>query len=385
MKTKYVNNILNVLIVVAVIFSGYKAANYVSSFAAPEYEVVDLNLKWNYEFTTEDGQKISSHYLPAWHNGKAVAYDPVYKKSVDFNVEYINEITEQMPPSKYGTFSHWAGILSWVVLVIVGIIVWIAGIWIKELLLGIYALITGNFADVAYFFKEKRWAGNIFAKKAYKKEVWNYVENKRKEIERKYKPESAKMLIGLLEYMKYEDSPRIPYLFSMKNDTIEQVAYINRLLSYWETQIGKKENAEQQINYLRPLREKKYATYTIFTKEEDVVSKVSEQLDKVFERLMGEHIFSFEAYSKHWKPELNVEIKLENSLNTFKWNGSGHSGETFPGIDLKMTISRKGNQLWDIWLSPVCTYTAEEDNMVVGDFYENMIRETISTFADQIK
>ena len=100
---------------------------------------------------------------------------------------------------------------------------------------------------------------------------------------------------------------------------------------------------------------------------------------------MGEQVFSFEAYSLHLHPELKVDLELTNSLNWFTWNGSGHSGESFPGIDIKMTISRKGKELWSKYLSPKCTYTAEENDMVVSDFYENMIRQTISTFAEVVK
>ena len=383
MKTRYVNNLLHVLIVIVVVFGGYKVAAFVDSYSAPKYEVVDLDLKWPYEFTTEDGQKISSYYVAAWHDGKAVAYDPTYDKASIFNPEYTNEITEKMPPSKYGTFSHWAGILSWVAFAIAGILIWVIGIWLKELLLGIYASVTGKFADVAYFFKEDRWAGNSFAKKAYQKEVGNYVTNKRKEIERKYQPESAKMLIGMLDYMRYAQSPQIPYLFSMKNYTMDQISYINRLLAHWETQIGINSNAENNINYLRSLRDKKYVSYSIFTKEEDVVATVSEQLNKVFERLLGEQVFSFSPYKKIWNPELKVEVELENSMKTFTWSGSEYSGQTFPGIDVRMKISRKGTLLWNVLLEPKCSYTAED--MVVSDFYEAMIRQTIGTFSDQIK
>ena len=383
MKTKYVNNLLNVIIAIALVITSIYTWRYLDTFSAPEYEVVNLDLKFPYEFTSEDGQKIKSSYVPAWHNGTPVAYDSIYKRSTSFSEEYLNEITEKMPPSEY---SFWARHALWWIIVCIGIVVIVIclfGIVVKEFLLAIYASVTGNFLDAAYFFKEKRWAGNAIAHKAFKNTVNEYVSRKRSDIERHYQNQNARMLIEMLDYIRYTGSPRIPYLLTMTNKTKNQFAYIGQLINYWEQQIGKDPKAEGNINYLRELRTRNYAEYTIFTKDEDIHNTVSLQLDKIFERLMGEPVFSFEAYVRHFMPELKVDIELTNSLTTFTIDSEGD--KRFPGIDIIITISRKSNVIWHQLLSPKCNYTVEEGSFVASDMYETMIKQTIMTLSDKVQ
>jgi hypothetical protein len=383
MKAKSVNTILNILIAVFIAWGVYETWSYFASLAAPEYEVVNIDMSWEYEFTNDDGQKIVSRYLPAWHDGKPVAYDPIYKKSSTFKAEYENEISQKMPPSQYGTLSHWMGVISIVMAVIAAIALLLLGIVVKEYLLAVYAGKTRRFSDVTFFFKEDRWAGNAIARKAYRETVADYVTRKRKDIQAKYKPEAASMLIGMLDYIRYADSPKIPYLLTMSNNTMSMPQYITKSISYWEQQIGKNSDAENAINFFRSKRDIKYEGYTIFTKASDIAANVSVQLDKIFETLMGDHIFTFESYERHYKPELTVNVELVNAFDTFSPNGKDYL--KYPGVGVYVSFTRKGSLIWRQFLAPKCDYTYEENSFSSSDMYENMIKTTLATLSEKVK
>lgn len=383
MKAKHVNGLLNFLIAILVIWGTYSAWNFVASFAAPEYEVVNIDMRWEYEFTNDDGQKIASHYLPAWHDGKVVAYDPIYKKSSSFKAEYENEVRQKMPPSQYDTLSHWMGLISIVVAIIMAIGLIIMGIFVKEYLLAVYAGQTKKFTDVTFFFKEDRWAGKAIARKAYKATVSDYVSRKRKDIQNKYHPETAAMLIGMLDYISHADSPSIPYKLTLSNHTMSMPQYITKSISYWEQQIGENSHAEEKINFLREKRNTKYEEYLILTKAENIASNVSTQLNKIFETLMGEHVFTFEAYERHYNPELAVDVELYNSFTTFSPNGKDYL--KYPGVDMFISFTRKGQLIWHQYLAAKCDYTYQEDSFSASDMYENMIKTTLATLSEKVK
>lgn len=383
MKAKNLNTLLNVLIAVFIGWGTYVTWSYFSSMAAPEYEVVNIDMRWEYEFTDDDGQKIVSHYLPAWHDGKAVAYDPIYKKSTTFKAEYENEISQKMPPSQYGTLSHWMGVISFVMAIVAAIGLFLLGIVVKEYLLAVYASKTRRFSDVTFFFKEDRWAGNAIARKAYRETVADYVNRKRKDIQAKYKPEAASMLIGMLDYIRYADSPTIPYQITMSNNTMSMPQYITKSIAYWEQQIGKNSDAENAINYYRSKRDIKYEEYTIFTKVGDISANVSTQLNKIFEKLMDDHIFTFEPYKWHYKPELTVNVELVNAFDTFTPNGKDYL--KYPGVGVYVSFTRKGALIWRQFLTPKCNYTYEENSFSASDMYENMIKTTLATLSEKVK
>ncbi|MBQ7424538.1 MAG: hypothetical protein IJV19_07345 [Prevotella sp.] len=395
MKIKSVNNLLNVLITIVIIVAGIYTYKFLNTFSAPEYEIVNLDITYPYEFTTADGQKITSHYVPAYHNGKPVAYDPIYKKSTNFTEAYINEISQKMPPSKYGFFTRHSVWWIWGGTGIVVIIVWLSGIVIKEFLLAVYVYFTKRFADSAYFFKEDRWAGNKIARKVFTETIGNYITNKTRSIMQQYEADSANLLIGMLQYVKKIQSPRIPYALVLTNNTTSQSKFISQRIAYWEKLLDTNSEAEENIKYLRNERNKDYVDFKIFTTEKDVYINVSIELNELFEKLMGERIFTFEwqqatlSRTKIKKlAALMVKIDIYNSERTFTWSGDEYRGQLFPGINIKFTILARTtangeNVLWKKSLNPVCNYTAE--TLVVSDLYDNMIRQTIGTFSKEIK
>lgn len=346
MKARTFDYLANTLIAIAVIVSSIYIWKFVRSFQAPDYEIVDLNLKYNYSYTTKDGEKISSFYVPAWHNGIPVAYDPKYGNAVSFNDNYINEITEMMPPSKYGFLSRYTKLEALIAVVLCGIIVILLGIYIKELILGIYPRFTYRFSDCAYFFKCNRWAGNNFAKETLAETIDWYVDTEKQSIIKRYGKERADFIINMLNYIKLTRSVIIPYKLSIVNYTTpDPKDAITKMISFLENENPIDEN---EMKYYISCREKNWETNIIthFTTE-NLKDEVNNQLNEIFEKLLGERIFTFQAA---YSGILSVNLAFFYNFN-FTMTVREYCSGDLPSLYMLVKINSNNKLLLDTKLS----------------------------------
>lgn len=388
MKIKHFNWLLITLLLVAVLVGAACVYFKVDSYGAPKYEVVDLDLTFPYEFTTSEGQKIQSFYVVALHKGKPVPYDPKYGNVGSFNESYLNEIESITPKSKYNFLQRHIGVFALLSAALAFIVLFFIAWIIRDVLLMCYVAIFRKFTDSTYFLSDYRWVGKDVAKKVFSESVDSFVKKKNVEITNQY-PQSANFIIGLLKHIQAHGSPLIIYTLKYEN-LVEphQKTYIDRIIRYWEQRIATDDNAKSNLDYLRELKEKDYIDICVLTKIDAIESAVTSELNSFFEKLMGDRVFSFDTSRVKkliYGTRLNVSIVIANSVQkTFTWSGMGYSGKTFPGIDIRFSISGPdGNILWDKWLKPVCSYSSTDESFTVSDLYDSMVRQTIGSFSSQ--
>ena len=85
-----------------------------------------------------------------------------------------------------------------------------------------------------------------------------------------------------------------------------------------------------------------------------------------------------------------IDINVKNHTNTFTWSGSAvPSGTSIPGIQIEFKIFHYLNGteqvLWNKHLTPVCTYTAKDEEFASSELYKRMVNETINSFENNGK
>lgn len=173
----------------------------------------------------------------------------------------------------------------------------------------------------------------------------------------------------------------------------DQQQFLKTLSAFWSSQIGKIPGAEEERDKIEALRNKKYVAIETGITEEKVSQIVSRQLDKLFTELMGEEIFSFDAFNSDSADRHKLEGKLFVTVSTgyttrtISWSGDDYKDMTFPAIDIWVKIYHYVNSekvvIWNKTLAPKCTYKSEHMN--VSDLYDNIIEQTLESMTESLK
>ncbi len=400
MKLKTIDKVFDYLLwgifIILIIFSW----KYNKSISAPDFEVVDSDVRFPYEYTTKDGNRINSEYRLAWKHEqfskpKIVVYDPSNGASSTIKDEYIEEYKTIMPDSKYSFWNRCFWLIFIVMLLLSASITYFVGGLIRDFVLYLITISRNTFSDCSYFLYHNRICFKKQVRANITKTIDKYIRTQKTALFKRYVPSFANLVIQLLDEIKEQEDTRVRFYYSYLDNTQDQMEYLKQLSLYWKSQIGKDPDAEKKQDYIDGLRQKKYVKFSIDATASDFVGIVSEELKKLFSEVMGEEVFNFEAYHSAYANmsrmpgAIFVTTTVENSTNTFTWRGHGYSGEEFPGVAVRFTIYHYENNqkmiLWNRYLNPKCTYRAEENSLVITDVYKNMVTETIRSFPESLK
>lgn len=370
------------------------------SISAPDFEVVNSDVQYPYEYTKDDGERVKSVYYLAWKHEqfskpKVVIYDPTNGNWKEFKDEYVEKYKVLMPESQY---SFWQRCF-WVFLVVFVILsalatVFIGGFIRDTVLYGIVKM-NNSFSDCAYFLYYDRFCFKKQASDIMLRTIDDYMLNKKEYLYKKYVASFADLIMNLLLRIKAQKTTKVKFYYSYLDNTKQHTEYLKDLSLYWQSQIGKNADAEKNQEFIDAQRQKKYVNFNINASASDFSYIVSSELKKLFVEVMGEEVFNFEACSGEYASAVKipgvifVTTTVENSLNTFTWSGKGYLNEHFPGVAVRFTIYHYLNGqkkiLWNKYLKPKCTYKAKEDALVISDLYKNMVEETIRSFPESLK
>lgn len=392
---KNIDKVLWGIFVLLVLGSLYLAYD----FSAPKYEIVESDVRFPYEYVDDDGNKQQSEYQLAWYHEdfskpQIVAYDPTTDEAVVIKDEYISEYKSIMPESKY-SFIHRC---FWVVFAILALIsaalVYFVGGAIRDYIL--YLIIKRNptFTNCAYFLYDAsdRKCKVDSVRLLIGEGIGKYIDSKKEDMFKKYKPEFANLVINLLQQIRKQNSTTISFDYIYENKTISHMEYLKSLVDYWRSMIGKDESAAENLkileNDLIPLN---YVLLSVKTTKEDLLDVVSKQLKMLFSEIMGDDVFNFQANKSNVNSEredaIYLKTTIENSTKYFYW-GSDKS-KFYPGINVMFEIYHyvegKKSIMWKRYLPAKCTYSAEESNFSVDSLYNTMVKDTISSFNDVLK
>lgn len=400
MKIKKVDNVFDVclwgIFVILIIGSWF----FTKSISAPNFEIVQSDIKFPYEYTSEDGNIVKSAYYLAWKHEqfskpKIVVYDPSTKQWNTIKDEYLEEYKAQMPKSKYAFWQHCFWVVFAFGVIISALGTYFIGGWIRDFIL--YAIVRkhNSFSDCSYFLYHDRMCFNSQVKNILSTTIDDYILTKKNYLYQKYVPSFADLVIKLLLEIKVQQDTKVRFFYSYLDNTKRHLDYLKDLSLYWQSQIGKVVDASNKQEYVDILRQKDYVDFNLKMTASDLVDIVSSELKDLFTEVMGEEVFNFEAYRSEYADVVKtpgaifVTTTVENSLYTFTWSGTSFAGKVFPGIAVRFTIYHYQNRekiiLWDRYLNPKCTYKAEDKSLIISDLYENMIKETIRSFPESLK
>ena len=372
---------------------------FCKSIKAPKFEIVDTPVKISYVYSSEDGERYNSYYVPVWKHErfakpKVAVYDPKNGKNAEIKPEFVEEYKSQMPESKYPFYTRWTiAIFALIAIAAAFFVYWVGG-YFRDLILYIKLKANPVFTGCAYFLYEERVAFKDKVKKLIGKNIGSYIRNKSQELCEKYNPEFAKLLIHILETVRINEDTEIDYCLSYSNNTTDQKTYLLRLRSFWDGMIGKDNNAESNVKTINSFLEKEYIPIKLLLDEGDIVTAVNYQLKKLFTDILGGEVLVFSGckstYGKINKTPglLFIDIKVGNHYSSFTWSGNAiPAGNRIPGLEIEFKIYHYVNgeekKLWDRYLVPVCNYSANDDQFAVSEMYKSMVLDTISTFHDK--
>lgn len=371
------------------------------SIKAPEFEPVETSVQIPYVYSSADGEKYDSYYQLAWKHEAfssptVAAYDPKNGSNATFKDEYIEEYKAVMPESQYPFYTRWTwAILAVLVIAAAFFSYWVGG-FIRDLILYITLKFNNRFADCAYFLYESRVAFKGQVRQLVRKNIGIYINTKSQELFRKYNPGFASLLVYFLKQVQVSGDTDIVYYLTYSNLTTDHKSYLGRLRSYWDGQIGKSADAEKNVRVLNEMINGTYLSINLLLNEEDIVNSVNNQLNHLFEKILGGKVLKFSgansSYAKARKMpnRIFIDINVRNHTNTFTWSGSAvPSGTSIPGIQIEFKIFHYLNGteqvLWNKYLTPVCTYTAKDEEFASSELYKRMVNETINSFENNGK
>ena len=401
MKLKKINKVFNYTLwgcFVVLIGISWILTTQVS---APEFEVVQSDIVFPYEYTTVSGDRVESNYELAWKHEqfsapKVVAYDSTNGKWVTIKDEYVEEYYQMMPKTNYSFWQRWFWIIFFMFAAVSAVIIYSLGGRLRDTILFLIVKRRNTFSGYAYFLYDDRMVFTKQCKELLVKTIDSYILNKRKYLLSKYDQSFVDLVIGLLEKIKVQKSTRICFYYTYLDQTKQHEEYLKALSLYWESQIGKNESAVKIKNRIDALRQKDYVPLKLTKTASDFQDIVSMQLKNLFSEVMGEEVFNFNVYesSSALLDKTHGVIFLKtiilNNTDYFTWTGYGYSGRVFPGLLIQFVIynyDRDGNEhiFHDKYLEPKSTYNAEANDLDVSAVYDNMVTETIRSFSESLK
>lgn len=370
------------------------------SISAPEFELVQSDIKFPYEYTSTDGDQIKSVYYLAWKHDqfskpKIVVYDPSNGNWNTIKDEYIEEYKAIMPNSQYSFWQRCFWLLLIIFIIISAFATYFIGGLIRDAILYVIVKKHYSFSDCSYFLYYDRMCFKGRVKKMISKTIDSYMHNKKTFLCEKYTTTFANLIMNLLSEIKTQQTTKVSFYYSYLDNTKKHTEYLKDLSLYWQSKIGMHADAIKNKEYIDSQRQKEYVDFDIDASASDFAYIVATELKQLFVEVMGEEVFNFEpckgeyAAIRKMPGVIFVTTTIENSLNVFTWSGSSYAGKYFPGIAVRFTIYHYLNEqkiiLWDKYLKPKSTYKAEDNSLVVSDLYKNMIEETIRSFPESLK
>ena len=371
---------------------------------APEYEVVETSVKIPYVYTSKDGERFDSYYVPAWKHErfkrpKVAVYDPKTGSSSDLKPEYVAEYKAQMPKTEYPFYTRWTDVIFVILAIFVAIFTYLVGGYFRDMILFLKLRKNSSFTECAYFLYEDRIGFTNSVKSLIGRNVGVYIDTKSQELYNRYREDFATLLVHILNSVKANNDTDIAYDLTFRNLTKDQKTYLKELRSYWDGQIGKNVYAEENVKYINTLIEKKYLNVKLLVDENTVSTAVSRQLGKLFTDILGSEVLRFSsdksASGKFYKAlkssdRISIDINVRNHHKYFTWSGSAVPDDTaIPGLEIEFKIfhyvDRVEKILWDKFLVPVCKYEAKDEEFALSELYKSMLLDTISTFDNSAK
>ena len=126
------------------------------SISAPEFELVQSDIKFPYEYTSTDGDQIKSVYYLAWKHDqfskpKIVVYDPSNGNWNTIKDEYIEEYKAIMPNSQYSFWQRCFWLLLIIFIIISAFATYFIGGLIRDAILYVIVKKHYSFSDCSYF------------------------------------------------------------------------------------------------------------------------------------------------------------------------------------------------------------------------------------------
>lgn len=408
MKIKRIDQLLNVSL--WVIFLLCVALSWVvaDKISAPDYELAESEYAEPYTYETDEGERVTSTYYLAWYHKKSyvnpdlVVYDPSNGRAEFFKPEYLEKYKAMAAESNYkGLWHH----LFWVWFIVLslgfGIVICLYGPDLRDKILA--RILRGRrdqFLELSYFmFDTDRCASARQQVRAMiPSAAKQYILKNHYYLSRKFSEKFYEVLVGWFNVIARTGSTTIPYTYQFENHLTQMQSYIEFLIKYWDTKRGIDPKADDNINYLRKLQEKKYVTIPTITEDRSYETSVTNQLNKMFADIMESEVFTFKAQSGYAsalhgvgrREKVVVKTALYNDVSkSFTWSGSSCSGMVFPGIRVFFTVDIvRGDDVTNLWrgdLEPVCNYTSKDEDFSESDLYSNMIVHTIDTFVSTMK
>lgn len=371
------------------------------SIKAPKFEVVETGIQIPYVYSSDDGERYDSFYVPAWKHDAfskpAVAvYDPRNGKNAEIKPEYVEEYKAQMPESAYPFYTRWTiAIFALLAVAAAFFSYWVGG-YFRDMILYLKLKSNPAFTECAYFLYEDRVAFTKNVKKLIGQNIGVYIRTKSQELYKKYRTDFADLLVHILNTVKASNDTEVPYYLTYNNLTTDQKSHLIRLRSYWDGQIGKNEHAEGNVKYLNTLIEQTYMPINLLIKDYEVSNAVDNQLNKLFTGILGSEVLKFSGYESGYAKKMRfsnrvfIDLNVRNHYKSFTWSGSAvPAGTSIPGLEIEFKIYHFVNGaekvLWDKYLVPVCSYTAKDDEFASSELYKSMVLETINTFDNNAK
>ena len=374
---------------------------FTRSFKAPKFEIVETSIQIPYEYSSIDGKRYDSFYIPVWKHEdfkrpKVAVYDPRNGHNADIKPEYIEEYKAQMPRSSYPFYTRWTFAIFGLLTIMVTLFSYWIGGFFRDMILYLRLKRDPSFTECAYFLYKDRVGFRGGVKKLIGKGISMYINTKSQELYKKYREDFASLLVHILTSVKVNNDTEVTYYLTYKNLTTDQISYLSHLRSYWDKQIGKDSNAENNVKYLNSIINKKYSDIRLLLDEKDIVNEVNNQLNKMFSNILGSEVLKFYGvkndYAKAAKlsNRIFIDINVRNHHNSFCWSGQAISSDTnIPGLEIEFKVSHylKGIEkiLWKKYLVPVCTYKAKDEEFAISELYKTMVLDTIRTFDNSAK
>ena len=371
------------------------------TFKAPKFEVVETSIQIPYVYSSEDGERYESFYVPAWKHDdfskpKVVVYDPRNGNSAELKPEFVQEYKAQMPESKYPFYTRWTLAIFGLLAVAAGFFTYYVGGYFRDMILYLSLKAKPSFQGCAYFLYEDRVGFRKDVKGLIGKNIGVYINTKSQELYKKYREDFASLLVHILNSVRRTNDTEIAYYLTYNNLTTDQKTHLLHLRHYWDGKIGQDANAEGNVKFLNTLIEKKYSQISLLIDENDICTAVSNQLNKLFAGILGSEVLKFVAYdSKNVKiaklpDRILIDINVRNHYKSFTWSGNAVPSDTnIPGLEIEFKIFHYVNStekvLWDKYLVPVCSYRAKDEEFAMSELYKSMVLETINTFDNSAK
>lgn len=372
-----------------------------NSFKAPKFEVVETSIQIPYVYSSEDGERYESFYVPAWKHEafakpQVAVYDPRNGKNAELKPEYVAEYRAQMPESAYPFYTRWTWGIFALLSIAAGFFAYWVGGYFRDMILYLKLKANPSFTECAYFLYEDRVGFRSSVKKLIGHNIGVYINTKSQELYKKYREDFAGLLIHILNTVRRSNDTEVLYYLTYNNFTTDQKTHLTRLRSYWDSMIGKNANAESNVKFINSLMDKDYLAVNLLINEHDIYHAVDKQLNKLFTNILGSEVIKFNAadskYAKIAKlsNKVFIDINVRNHYQSFTWSGTAvPTGTSIPGLEIEFKIYHYVNAvekvLWDKYLVPVCTYKAKDDEFASSELYKTMVLQTIETFDNSAK